>query len=92
MQWIRICLMISALAGAAAQSGAARDTAAATSCGPVSRPSIEIEDVSRFYRVYDAAHGHPTAAQLQHDYLDPGSDGLHTFAQVRSGRCGKFWR
>ena len=83
MQWIRICLMISALAGAAAQSGAARDTAAATSCGPVSRPSIEIEDVSRFYRVYDAAHGHPTAAQLQHDYLDPGSDGLHTFAKVR---------
>ena len=75
--------MISALAWAAAHAGAARK-AAATTCDPAPLPSIHIEDVSRFYRVYDAAHGHPTAAQLQHDYLDPGSDGLHTFARVRN--------
>jgi len=46
-------------------------------------PVIHIEDVARFYSVYDAAHGHPTADQLQHDYLDPGSDGLHRFAKER---------
>jgi len=45
--------------------------------------TIHIEDVDRFYKVYDAAGGHPTADQLQHDYLDPGSDGLHQFAKMR---------
>jgi len=47
-------------------------------------PVINIEDVERFYRVYDAAGGHPTAEQLQHDYLDLGSDGLHQFAKLRN--------
>jgi hypothetical protein len=47
-------------------------------------PVIHIEDVARFYRVYDAAHGHPTAAALQRDYLDPGSPGLHSFAKQRT--------
>lgn len=46
-------------------------------------PEIRIEDVSRFYAIYDAAHGHPSAGQLQHDYLDAGSDGLHRLAQLR---------
>jgi len=46
-------------------------------------PTIHIEDVERFYKVYGAAGGHPTADQLQRDYLDPGSDGLHQFAKVR---------
>lgn len=46
-------------------------------------PTIHIEDVYRFYKVYDAAHGHPTAAELQHDYLDPGSPGLHRLAKLR---------
>ena len=36
---------------------------------------IRTEDVTRFYKVYDAAGGHPTAEQLQHDYLDPGPRG-----------------
>jgi hypothetical protein len=45
--------------------------------------TIHIEDVDRFYKVYDAAGGHPTADQLQRDYIDPGSDGLHQFAKVR---------
>ena len=45
---------------------------------------IQIDDVARFYRVYNGASGHPTADQLQHDYLDPGSDGLHRLAQLRN--------
>ena len=30
-------------------------------------PVIRIEDVARFYKVYDAAGAHPTAEQLQRD-------------------------
>ncbi|HEY1710533.1 MAG TPA: DUF2268 domain-containing putative Zn-dependent protease [Rhizomicrobium sp.] len=48
-----------------------------------SLPAIHIEDVASFYRLYDATGGHPTADQLQHDYLDPGSNGLHDFAKIR---------
>lgn len=48
--------------------------------------SVEIhtEDVTRFYQVYDAAGGHPTAEQIQHDYLDPGTEGLHHLMKVRN--------
>lgn len=51
---------------------------------PVPAPEIHIEDVERFYRIFDAANGHPTAEQLQRDYLDAGSEGLHTLARLRS--------
>ena len=47
-------------------------------------PEIRTEDVTLFYKVYDAAGGHPTAEQLQHDYLDRGSDGLHKLAELRN--------
>ena len=47
-------------------------------------PEIHIEDVERFYRIYDAANGHPTAEQLQRDYIDPGSEGLHALARLRN--------
>jgi hypothetical protein len=47
-------------------------------------PSIRLEDVDLFYAVYDAADRHPSAEQLQHDYLDRGSEGLHTFARIRN--------
>ncbi len=47
------------------------------------QPTIHIEDVERFYRIYSAANGHPTADELQRDYLDPGSEGLHQFARMR---------
>lgn len=53
----------------------------AVHAGPV---TINIADVDLFYSVYDAASGHPTAEQLQHDYLDKGSDGLHLFASLRN--------
>src|ERR1700679_4037384 len=58
--------------------------APATAPGPAAGPVIQIEDVDRFYKVYDAAGGHPTADQLQHDYIDPGSEGLHHLAKVRN--------
>ncbi|GAA0708026.1 DUF2268 domain-containing putative Zn-dependent protease [Dokdonella soli] len=47
-------------------------------------PVIHIEDVAAFYKLYDATNGHPTAEQLQHEYLDPGSAGLHRMAQLRN--------
>jgi hypothetical protein len=47
-------------------------------------PAIHTEDVDLFYKVYDAADGRPTAEQLQRDYLDAGSDGLHHLAKLRN--------
>lgn len=47
-------------------------------------PVIHIEDVARFYKVYEAAGGHPTAQELQRNYIDPGSDGLHELAKLRN--------
>jgi hypothetical protein len=67
----------------AAISGAA-GIAASTAIDPEAEPTIHTEDVDRFYEVYDAAGGHPTADRLQRDYLDPGSDGLHQFAKLRN--------
>ena len=50
----------------------------------LSGPEIQIDDVARFYRVYNEANGQPTAERLQHDYIDPGSDGLHRLGQLRN--------
>jgi hypothetical protein len=46
--------------------------------GKLDGPVIEIEDVNRFFGVYDLAGGRPSAERLQYEYLDRGSDGLHT--------------
>jgi hypothetical protein len=59
-------------------------SADATAAAPTAGPTIQIQDVERFYKIYDAANGRPTAEQLQHDYLDAGSDGLHTLAKLRN--------
>jgi Predicted Zn-dependent protease (DUF2268) len=59
-------------------------SAATNASSQAVRPTIHTEDVDRFYKVYDAAGGHPIADQLQHDYLDSGSDGLHQFAKMRN--------
>lgn len=48
------------------------------------RAVVRTDDVGLFYRLYDATGGHPTAEQLQHDYLDAGSDGLHELARQRN--------
>lgn len=69
-------LLITAAVPGTAQTTAPRGSRPA---GPV----IHTEDVDRFYRIYDAAGGLPTADQLQRDYLDRGSDGLHQFAKIR---------
>jgi hypothetical protein len=55
-----------------------------TTSGTTSGPIIRLEDVDLFYAVYDAAGRRPSADQLQHDYLDRGSEGLHTFARIRN--------
>lgn len=46
-------------------------------------PTISIDDVYRFYQIYDAANRQPSAEKLQHDYLDKGSEGLHEIAKLR---------
>lgn len=71
MTWLVGAIALIALSGAA--SGA-------------SPTGIEIrtEDVARFYRIYEAAHGHPTGEQLQRDYIDAGTEGLHHLAKVRN--------
>jgi hypothetical protein len=48
------------------------------------QPRIITSDVDRFFQVYDAAGGHPTAEQLDRDYLAPGSEPLHEFAKLRN--------
>lgn len=53
-------------------------------------PNIHIEDVELFFKVYDAASGHPTAEQLQRDYLDAGSDGLRQFARMRNTTAARI--
>jgi uncharacterized protein YjaZ len=49
-----------------------------------SGPRIETADVGRFYKIYEAAHRNPTAEQLQRDYIDQGSAGLHHLAAIRN--------
>ncbi|MEL1264203.1 DUF2268 domain-containing putative Zn-dependent protease [Pseudoxanthomonas putridarboris] len=67
-----------AMASAAAQEAPAVGSAA--TAGAV----VQTGDVDLFYRVYDKADGRPTAEQLQRDYLDQGSEGLHLFARLRN--------
>jgi hypothetical protein len=54
------------------------------------QPDIHIEDVAAFYKLYDATNGRPTADQLQHEYLDKGSDGLRQFAKARSTTAARI--
>ena len=44
---------------------------------------ILTSDVDRFYKIYDAAQGHPSAAVLQSEYIDAGSDGVRQFVPDR---------
>jgi hypothetical protein len=55
----------------------------AASSGSLNGPVINVSDVDRFYKTYDAAGGRPHADNLQHDYLDLGTEGLKTFAKIR---------
>jgi hypothetical protein len=72
-----VSVTIGVLLSTAIPQGARAAPAVAT------RPVIHIEDVARFYKLYDATDGHPTAAELQ-DYIDHGSEGLRYFAKARN--------
>ncbi|THD70235.1 DUF2268 domain-containing putative Zn-dependent protease [Phenylobacterium sp.] len=78
MKPIRLGIIAGAFASAAICGGASAEAASPP------KPVIIIADVARFYRLYDAAGGHPGAEQLQHEYIDPGSEGLHHLAKVRN--------
>jgi hypothetical protein len=71
---IRIAMVTLALAAISGPWGVAAKAA---------EPVIETSDVDRFYEIYDAAGGRPTAEALQRDYIDAGSDGLHALARMR---------
>ncbi|MGN6520723.1 MAG: DUF2268 domain-containing putative Zn-dependent protease [Dokdonella sp.] len=71
---LRPCAIILALAVTASLPASASNTQHAV---------VRTDDVALFYRVYDAAGGHPSADQLQHEYLDVGSVGLHELARQR---------
>lgn len=46
-------------------------------------PEIVVSDVDRFYEIYDAAGGHPSANDLQRLYIDAGSAGMRDFVRLR---------
>ncbi|NKF22218.1 DUF2268 domain-containing protein [Solimonas sp. C16B3] len=54
------------------------------------QPDVRIDDVTRFYAVFDQAQGKPSAAALQSGYLTPGSIGLQQFVQARIGSAQKL--
>jgi hypothetical protein len=74
---IGVVIVASALA---ASSGACGMGASADKAP---KPIIETGDVDRFFEIYEKAGGRPTAEVLQHAYIDPGSEGLHTLARLR---------
>jgi hypothetical protein len=50
---------------------------------PARGVEIQTEDLTRFFAVYDAAGGRPSAEELQRGYLDPGTPGLHHLMAAR---------
>lgn len=66
-------------------------TAASAHAGSEPSPTVQIitADVDRFYAIYDAANGSPSAEVLQRDYIDAGSDGVRQFVpnRIMSGRA-----
>ncbi len=74
---LALVLASAGLAACAGHHGGARATDAA-------EPVIEMDDVRRFYALYDAMEGRPTAEALQSRYLDAGSGGLHALARMRN--------
>ena len=80
--WMRAGVMASVLAFATAPARA--QTALTANSAATAEATVQTGDVDLFYRVYDKADGHPTAEQLQREYLDQGSEGLHLFARLRN--------
>lgn len=55
-------------------------------------PDVEVqsEDVARFFAVFEAAHGAPTAMQLQDGYTAPGTPALQDFVRERLGSAQRL--
>jgi hypothetical protein len=74
--------------GAVPISFAAVATALALAAAPAHAapkgPQILTADVTRFYQVFEAHGGHPSAEVLDRDYLAPGTAGLHEFMGLRN--------
>lgn len=73
------CLLVGLLAGVlSAVIGHANEP---------SRTAVEVrvDDVTRFFEVFDASGGRPRAETLQRDYLVAGSDALGEFTGIRIG-------
>ena len=64
--------------------------ARAAALAPAAPVVVRTDDIDRFYRVYDQAHGQPTAQALQAGYLDPGSVGLQQYLAARIGSADKL--
>lgn len=47
-------------------------------------PIINVSDVGRFYKIYEASGGRPTVDNLQQQYLEVGTPGLKAFAKSHS--------
>lgn len=68
----RLTMFLAALAACAvAHAGAPRG------------PDIRIDDVTRFYALYDGTGGKPSVQQIEHDYLADASQSLREFAKLR---------
>src|SRR5690606_29035379 len=78
MSFLRLTIILAALTSVAVPMTSAAQEAVRTN-----EPVIETGDVDRFYALYDAADGRPTAEQLQ-AYLDGGSEGLRHLARIRN--------
>jgi len=52
-------------------------------CLAASGPEIRTDDVDRFYALYAANEGRPSAEQLDAEYLSLGTDSLKEFAKLR---------
>lgn len=82
IKWIArsaaVCALAFAIAPSLAQNAPTVDGTA------TAEAIVRTEDVDLFYRVYDSADGRPTSEQLQREYLDQGSSGLHLFARLRN--------
>lgn len=59
---------------------------------PSARIVVQIDDVTRFFSVLDASGGKPSAEDLQHGYLDTGTDALRSFTDSRIGSMERLAR
>jgi len=72
-----------AVAAAAALGLGLSPPVLAAAAQPAVPVEVRIEDVDRFYAIYDAAKGKPSAETLQRDYIEHGSEGVRQFLPHR---------